>query len=259
MNELELKSGIYKITVNDYYIYIGQSNRLRYRWNEHLNKLKQNKHCNKKFQNVFNKYPDNIKFEIIELCDVDMLDEREMYWISYYSSYNTKHGLNLSIGGDCGSRKYKTKEEVKAAALEHFKQYRKTHKEDLKEYYRQRYIDNKKELKVKSKQYYQDNKKYFRQRYQYNKDKIKEHFRQYYQDNKKEFKVKSKEYRRNRGILSQSERRKLKFEIRYKLSRPLTNEEWNIWRTNKSISGCQSKPYAIKFLKTLSDLTFVIK
>ena len=75
-NNLEAKSGIYKITINDYYVYIGQSNRLRYRINIHIKNLKDNKHCNKKFQNVFNKYPNTIKFEVVEYCDVNMLDDK---------------------------------------------------------------------------------------------------------------------------------------------------------------------------------------
>lgn len=212
-NNLEAKSGIYKITINDYYIYIGQSNCLRYRINIHIKNLKDNKHCNKKFQNVFNKYPNTIKFEVIEYCDIDMLDEREMFYIDYYKSYNTKHGLNMSIGGDCGCRKYKTKEEVKAVKKERFEKW------------------------------YRDNKEYYKK---YNK--------QYRENNKDRCKEKCKEYRRKKGVLSKKER----FEKHYSLNRALTNEEWNIWRTDKSISGSHDKPYAIKYLKTLPNLTFVV-
>ena len=131
----EFKSGIYKITVNDYYIYIGQSVDIEKRWSAHLNELKRNKHCNRKFQNVFNKYSDKIKFKVVEYCDINMLDGREMYWIAFYRSFGTNCGLNLSIGGD-SNRKYRTKEEAEAANKENHKQW---------------YQDNKKELKVKSK------------------------------------------------------------------------------------------------------------
>lgn len=230
----EFKSGIYKITINDFYIYIGQSVDIERRWNDHLYELKHNKHCNKKFQSVFNKHSDNIKFEIIEECNVDKLDEREMFYIEQFKSYNNKHGLNMSIGGDCGSRKYKTREEAEAAKKEYFKQYRQDNKEYLEVKFKQYYQDNKEHLKQYHKQWYQDNKDVI-------KEKIKVIFKQWYQDNKKQ-----------KGILSKKER----FESRYNLSRPLTNKEWNIWRTDKSISGSHNKCYAIKFLKSLPNITF---
>lgn len=187
-------TGIYKITINDYYIYVGQSACVENRWNGHLNELKRNKHCNKKLQNTFNKHSDNIKFEIVEECDVNRLDEREIYWINYYRSYGAKHGLNMSMGGDCGCRKYRTKEEAEVAK-------------------KQWYIDHKEE----SRQY-------------------------------------DTQYRRQKGMLSWKER----FEKRYNLSRPLTDDEWNIWITDKSISGSHDKFYVIKYLKSLPNLTFTI-
>lgn len=41
-------------------------------------------------------------FNIIELeeCENGLLDEREIYWISYYNSYN--NGYNMTTGGDRG-------------------------------------------------------------------------------------------------------------------------------------------------------------
>lgn len=136
---------------------------------------------------------------------------KEVYWIDYYKSYNTKHGLNMSIGGDHGNRKYKTKEEAKAALKKQRERYN-THKE------------------------------------------IRERLRKYYNTHIDEIKEYHKERRRKRGILSW----KGKFEKRYNLSRPLTSEEWNTWITDKSISGCHSKKYAIKYLKSLINITFTI-
>ena len=211
-NNLQTKSGIYKITINDYYIYIGQSMDIKSRWNGHLNELRQNKHYNKKFQNVFNKYPNTIKYEVVEYCDVDKLDEREMYWINYYRSFNTNHGLNMNLGG-ISHRKYKTIEEAETVR---------------KEYTKRWYRDNKDRIKEWVKQYRQEN-----------GDRIKENLKQYY---------------RQKGVLSYFERRKLQFEKRYNLSRSLTNEEWNLWLTDKSISGNHDKLHANKFLKTLPDV-----
>ena len=121
-------TGIYKITINDYYIYIGQSVNIERRWSAHLNELKQNKHCNKKLQNVYNKYPDSVKFQILEECDIDELDEREMFYIKQFDTYNSDYGLNMNLGGD-SNRKYKTKEEAEVAR----KQWYENNKEELKE------------------------------------------------------------------------------------------------------------------------------
>ena len=272
MCELKFKSGIYKITINDYYVYIGQSMDIKLRWKQHLNQLKQNKHCNKKLQNVFNKYPNLIKFEIIEKCDESELDSKEMFYIERFNTFNSDHGLNLSIGGDCGSRKYKTEEDAKVNALKKHKEYYQDNKDCFKQWAKQYYTNNKEQLKVKFKQYYQDNKDYFKQYRQNNKDGNKVYAKQYYQDNKdrckerdrqyynlhieerkqyseryrQENKDKIKERRKQKGILSWKE----KFEKHYNLSRPLTNEEWDIWRNTKN----HQKPYAIKFLKSLPNL-----
>ena len=36
-------------------------------------------------------------FEVIEECEPDVLDEREIYWIKFYNSYN--NGYNQTLGG----------------------------------------------------------------------------------------------------------------------------------------------------------------
>lgn len=41
----------------------------------------------------------NHTFEIIELCEINLLDEREKYWIKFYDCFDTPHGLNLQDGG----------------------------------------------------------------------------------------------------------------------------------------------------------------
>jgi hypothetical protein len=46
----------------------------------------------------FKKYGiDNFSFGVLEECTLDKLDEREIYWIKYYNSYND--GYNLTLGG----------------------------------------------------------------------------------------------------------------------------------------------------------------
>lgn len=254
MSESKFRSGIYKITINDYYIYIGQSMDIERRWNSHLSKLKQNRHCNRKLQSVFNKHSDSIKFEIIEECNTDELDNKEIYWIGYYRSYDTKHGLNMSIGGDSGHRKYKTREEAEVTRKEKHKEYYKVHKKEISEYYKQYYNNNIEKLKEYSKQWHVNNKdkikQYYKKYHQDNKECIRQQYRQWCRDNEDYFNQYAKHYRRQKGILSKKER----FEKRYNLSRPLTNREWDIWRNTKN----HQQPYAIKFLKSLPNLTFTV-
>ena len=40
---------------------------------------------------------DKFHIQLIEECPVNILDEREKYWINFYNSYNT--GYNLTLGG----------------------------------------------------------------------------------------------------------------------------------------------------------------
>lgn len=89
-------TGIYKITnlVNNK-IYIGQSVRIEKRWEDH--KFYSGKE-HTALQAAFKKYGiSNFSFEVIEECPKEILDEREIYWIKFYDSYN--NGYNLTKGG----------------------------------------------------------------------------------------------------------------------------------------------------------------
>jgi len=77
-----IKSGIYKIlNIKNNKVYIGSTTNFNKRKNEHLKRLRKNKHENKYLQRAFNKYKeDNIKFELIEeINDIGLLIERELY------------------------------------------------------------------------------------------------------------------------------------------------------------------------------------
>lgn len=99
--------GIYKIQNNvNGKIYIGQSVNIEKRWKEHIYELNANKHINKHLQSAWNKYgKNNFDFTIVCLCDISELDDKEMYYISKYSSFNEEYGYNLNIGGN-GNKKY---------------------------------------------------------------------------------------------------------------------------------------------------------
>lgn len=74
--------------------YIGQTTNPEKRYREHLRRKD-----NTYFHNALGKYGEaNFTYEVLESnIDSSKLDEREIYWISYYDSYN--NGYNLTIGG----------------------------------------------------------------------------------------------------------------------------------------------------------------
>lgn len=96
--------GIYKITnkINNK-IYIGQSNNIKRRWSEHKKHFK-NYNNNILLYKAFNKYGiDNFKFEILELCSEDELNNLEKYYIEFYNScVKSKNGwgYNMTYGGN---------------------------------------------------------------------------------------------------------------------------------------------------------------
>ena len=86
--------GIYKITSPSNRIYIGQSIRLE----ERLLEYKKQKNCSgqPKVFNSFLKYGvKNHKFEIIEECSADLLNNRERYWQEFYNTII--NGLNCIL------------------------------------------------------------------------------------------------------------------------------------------------------------------
>ena len=95
-----MSTGIYKFenAINGH-IYIGQSTCIERRFQQHIydaNHLETRRTTG--IDVAINKYGiENFDFSIIELCDIEMLNEREIYWIEFYDSYN--NGYNRSIGG----------------------------------------------------------------------------------------------------------------------------------------------------------------
>lgn len=83
--------GIYKITSPSNKIYIGQSIDIKTRWYKH--RVSKSKTF---LYNSFKKYgAGNHVFEVIEECDINLLNERERYWQDYYDVLN--NGLNLKL------------------------------------------------------------------------------------------------------------------------------------------------------------------
>lgn len=91
-------SGIYKITSkHNGKVYIGQSNDIYRRWKSHWKQVA--KGDKDYIHNAMRKYgKENFEYEIIERCNQDVINEREIYWIEYFDSY--KNGYNLTTGGE---------------------------------------------------------------------------------------------------------------------------------------------------------------
>lgn len=99
-----MSCGIYKITnLINQKSYIGQSINIEKRWVTHKYESINDKQkaYNYSIHQAFRKYGiDNFSFEILELLPKEKLNEKEIYWINFFDSYN--NGYNETMGGDCG-------------------------------------------------------------------------------------------------------------------------------------------------------------
>ena len=104
-----MKSGIYKITNNlNHHFYIGQSIHIQKRWKEHRKTFNENKMTTTVLQKAFHKYGfENFSFEIIEECEPDKLNEREVFYIAAL-----KPEYNMNEGGT-GNKGYVVPDEIK--------------------------------------------------------------------------------------------------------------------------------------------------
>ena len=114
MEVINMSIGIYKIeNLVNHKVYIGQSKNIERRFREHRYALKHHKHHNPLLQQDYN---DGHKFsyQIVEICRVHELNEKEKIWISFYRSNII--GYNYDDGG-INDKKYN----------EHFQSYFKSH------------------------------------------------------------------------------------------------------------------------------------
>lgn len=81
--------------------YIGQSNDIYGRWYNHRYCLNNNRHGNNHLQNSWIKYGENnFDFSILELCEEDVIDEKEQYYIKKLGTMIDQNGYNLDSGGN---------------------------------------------------------------------------------------------------------------------------------------------------------------
>lgn len=97
-----MSCGIYKVTNNlNNKCYIGKAKNIEERWLYHKQSYRCAKEYDKLLYRAFRKYGlDNFNFEILELVNEDLLNDREKYWIEFYHSY--EKGYNGTKGGDGG-------------------------------------------------------------------------------------------------------------------------------------------------------------
>lgn len=115
--DLEGKSGIYCITNHETgKFYIGQTVNLKKRKAEHFWRLRKGTHGNIHMQRAYDKNPNKFSFRVIEFCDIEKLDEREIYFIEKLNAmekgYNMCEGGNSTKGRKCSEE---TKKKISIA------------------------------------------------------------------------------------------------------------------------------------------------
>lgn len=90
--------GIYKITnkINNK-SYIGQSKDICVRWKQHIKRSKDCSYTNAIYLAIRKYGLENFDFSIIEECPFEQLDEKEIYYIDKFDTY--ENGYNMSLGG----------------------------------------------------------------------------------------------------------------------------------------------------------------
>lgn len=80
--------------------YIGSSNFINKRWDNHKYKLRRNAHCNEHLQSAWNKYGEKaFIFSILEECSVENLIEKETYYVELFKSHKSEFGYNACLPG----------------------------------------------------------------------------------------------------------------------------------------------------------------
>lgn len=99
--KLIMKSGIYSIVNRTTgKIYIGSSKDIDRRFKEHKSELNRGIHSNGRLQNAWNKYSESdFEFNIVELCDIDNLLIREVFYVNKFNSLSRVCGFNIETPG----------------------------------------------------------------------------------------------------------------------------------------------------------------
>ena len=155
-----MASGIYAlVNTTDGKRYIGRTVDLKKKQGYHHWQLTSNRHHNPHLQRAWNR-GDTFEFEIIEECDKERLNEREIYWIAHYKTTDMRYGYNLCEGGKATTgrvpseetrRKISTAKKGKKYDPEVVRRRAETFKRRLREEpeFRERFINNARECGIK--------------------------------------------------------------------------------------------------------------
>lgn len=92
--------------------YIGQTNNPTKRKNEHMKNVHDG-HKGILYHSIRKYGEDNFSFDVIEECEDHLSNEREIFWINFYDSF--ENGFNLTTGGDHFSHSEITKNKIGSA------------------------------------------------------------------------------------------------------------------------------------------------
>lgn len=105
---------IYKIiNIINNKVYIGKTTiSIEKRFKKHIFNAK--KKINRYLYDSMNHYGyDKFRIELVEMCDDNIINKREIYWINVYKSNNKKFGYNMTNGGDGGKMSEESIEKMK--------------------------------------------------------------------------------------------------------------------------------------------------
>lgn len=97
---------IYKIiNIANNKIYVGKTtNAIEYRLKEHIRTSRKKRTYTSYLYNAMNSYgEENFIIELIEECPLDIIDDRERFWIKELNSQNPEVGYNIQEGGEGGA------------------------------------------------------------------------------------------------------------------------------------------------------------
>jgi group I intron endonuclease len=93
------KSGVYFIrNTENGKVYVGSSEDIRKRKNNHFSSLRGNRHHSAHLQSSFNKYGEEcFEFQVLEYCMAGLLEAKEQWWIIKLESQNREKGYNARL------------------------------------------------------------------------------------------------------------------------------------------------------------------
>lgn len=106
------ESGVYRILLGGEWFYIGSSNNLKRREQDHLSSLKRGDHSNPIMQNIYNQHQVFV-FEVLELCPIDNLLKIEQKHLDLYSGDKNNINISYIAGSPMKGRKHSDSTRIK--------------------------------------------------------------------------------------------------------------------------------------------------